>query len=498
MKLIKAVSVIALVAMQGLCAQDIFEQRSIAVIGTGYVGLISGAGLAHFGHDVVCVDIDAHKIARLQDGEIPIFEPGISELVHETVQAKKLRFSSEIGKEIEQASIIIIAVGTPMGSNGQADLSALQAVARTISRHLNSYKVICIKSTVPVGTNQWLKKLLEESVGNAQLFDVVSNPEFLREGSALADFLHKNPIILGSDSEQALAIMANMYQPLTHNGTLMIKADFATSETIKYAWNTFSATRIGFVNELAHFCDAVGADIATVILGMSLSENMLPTHVLRPGPGMGGSCLPKDTRAFVEMAQLYNVDLSIVRAIIASNEKQIGLIVERLKKMVAGSFAGKKIAVLGLSFKANTDDIRYSPAIGAIASLVQDGADVVAYDPQAMEHMRKIFPQISYVASAYDAVHGADAILLLTEWSEFKELSLTRVAQLMNNRIIMDARNLWDPAQLRECGFVYENLGRRDPIINKPTASVAKRSRTLSPEEAEWKAILAECDAIIC
>ncbi|MGE0009507.1 MAG: UDP-glucose/GDP-mannose dehydrogenase family protein [Candidatus Babeliales bacterium] len=442
-----------------------FEPQNIAVIGTGYVGLITGAGLADFNHHVVCADIDQEKIKLLMNGVIPIFEPGVDELVAKNVALGSLNFTSDVGSAVEKADIIIIAVGTPMGDNGHADLTALKAVVKTIADHLNGYKIIVTKSTVPIGTYRLVYSMIEKAKPDAQ-FSVISNPEFLREGSAIRDFFQCNPIVLGGYDQNALNKMKNIYQPLINKGTNLIMTDPSSSETIKYAWNAFSATRIMYVNELAHVCNAVGANIFEVVKGLSFSEDLLPTSMLRPGPGLGGSCLPKDTNALVAMAQLYGVDLKIVTAVIAANERHKNLIVEQLYPFFHRKMAGRTVAILGLSFKANTDDIRYSAAITAIERLTADDVFIKAYDPQAMENMKRLYPNIMYCQSLEEAVAQADAILLLTEWDEFKNADLVKIKELMTKQtmyhkpVVVDPRNLWNPSELKALGFDYANLGR--------------------------------------
>jgi len=433
--------------------------QHVAVIGTGYVGLVSGVGLANIGHSVTCVDIDQEKINLLNQGHVPIYEPNVQELMIKNLEAKRLSFSSNIDQALQAADIVIIAVGTPMDENGDANLSALMSVVASITKNLTGYKIICTKSTVPTGTNKKLKTLLQQNVKTGGSFDVVSNPEFLREGSALEDFFHNNPIVLGSDSETALDIMEKLYQPLTDNGTALIRTNLISAETIKYAWNSYSTIKIAYVNQLSHLCNATGSDIATVVKGMSFSEKLLPIYKVKPGPGFGGSCLPKDTAAIIARSKGLGVDLSIVLAAREANESHKKHILRDFYQLLDGSVANKKIAILGLSFKANTDDIRYSPAIDFIKTLAADNALIYAYDPQAMNNMRKLFPDIHYCTSADEALHGADAVLLLTEWNEFKQLDLEHVASLVAHRTIMDTRNLWNPAELKRLGFNFANLG---------------------------------------
>lgn len=438
----------------------LIKSKRVMVAGTGYVGLISGGGLAEIGHQVTCVDIDQQKIEKLNQGIIPIYEPGVEEIVKKNLQLGRLVFSGDIPAAIIDAEIIIIAVGTPMADDGKADLRALKAVLSTIGQYLDEYKVICIKSTVPVGTNVYAKQFLQDAVGDVP-FDVISNPEFLREGSALADFFTCNPIVVGSDSQRALDIFHELYNPLIQQGTPFIQTDFATAELIKYAWNGYSATKISYVNELCHLCNAAGADVDTVVLGMSYGEHLLPIGTVRPGPGIGGSCLPKDTNALVAMADNFGIDFSIVKTVIDSIASQKQKVVKKIYELLENNIEGKTVAVLGLSFKRNTDDIRYSPGIDVLSALLQGGALVKAYDPAAMNNMKNILPDVQYCGSAYEAIADADALVLLTDWDEFKTLDLERVAKLMKNKNIFDGRNMWSPRELKGLGFTFANLGRQ-------------------------------------
>ncbi len=444
-----------------LHSQQNIEYKQVTVIGSGYVGLVTGAGLAELGHTVICADINKEKIEQLQQGNVPFFEPGLQEIITRNINCKRLLFTFNIASAIQDSNIIIIAVGTPMGTHGKADLSALKAVVKVIGENVNGYKVICTKSTVPIGTNKLVQSLLEECTSDQVKFDVVSNPEFLREGSALEDFMKKNPIVIGSNSKQALSIIKDLYRPLCEKGILLITTDFTTAETIKYAWNAFSATRIAYINELAQLCNAVGANIFTVITGMSFSDQLLPTHAIKPGPGIGGSCLPKDTRALIAIGESVGVDLSIVKAVVQADLKQRQKITEYLYNLLDNAVQGKTVAVLGLSFKANTDDVRYSPAIFIMNKLLRDGAYVKAYDPQAMKNMENIIPDVQYCKTLEQAIKGTDAILILTDWDEFKNINLAWVSNLVNKRIVVDARNIWNPKTLMDLGFQFTNLGRK-------------------------------------
>lgn len=432
----------------------------VAIIGTGYVGIVSGSSLAELGHNVTCADIDQEKINQLNQGIMPLFEPGIKELVEKNINDKRLHFSSDLDTTISGADIVIIAVGTPMSDDGDADLSALMSVVKSIAKNLKSYKIICTKSTVPIGTNKKLKQMLCEMSNASDSFDVVSNPEFLREGSALQDFLFNNPIVIGSDSEKALAVMEHLYKPLVDNGTTLIKTNnFANAETIKYAWNAYSAIKILYVDQLSRLCSAVDANIETVTEGMSFSEKLLPIHCVKPGPGIGGSCLPKDTAALIAMSKKLDVEMSIVAEARRVNENHRIAIINDFENMLNDAIDGKKIAILGLSFKANTDDVRYSAAIDISRELLSRGACIYAYDPQAMNNMKKLIPEIHYCSSAAEALMSADALLLLTDWDEFKNLDLSHVAKIMAHPILMDTRNMFDPKELKRLNFNFKNLG---------------------------------------
>lgn len=434
--------------------------KHIAIIGTGYVGLISGAGLAACGHQVTCVDIIEAKIEKLRQGIMPIYEPGLQDIVTKQIEQGRLHFTTNGPHAIAQADVIIIAVGTPMSDDGTADLRALSAVAKTIGTHLDGFTVVCTKSTVPIGTHTLVEELIEQYNTSKQPFAIVSNPEFLREGAALTDFFERNLIVVGSNSIRAHEVMQVVYQPIIDNGADFIVTNPASAEIIKYAWNTFLGARIAFINELADLCNHAHADIFQVIHGMSLGEKVYPTSRLRPGPGVGGSCLPKDTQALVCKAEQLGVDLHMVKAFISSNEKQKLNVVKHIYDLVDGSIVGKNVAILGLAFKANTDDIRYSTAIPVIEKLLADGAIVKAYDPAAMDNMKELFPEAHYCSSVSEAITDADVVAVITEWEEFKQLDLSLMAQTVRCRNVFDGRNIWDPQELQTYGFNYINLGR--------------------------------------
>ncbi len=431
----------------------------IAILGTGYVGLITGACFAEFGHEVMCADTDSAKINLLQKNSMPIYEPGLKELVSRNVERGLLRFTTDIHQAIAEADGIFIAVGTPMDSNGCADLSALSNAFSMIIPHLDHYKIICIKSTVPIGTGESLVQLLEESRVDKANYDLVSNPEFLREGSAIGDFMNPDRIIVGAYSENARDWMRNVYAPLLEKNVPCIFTSIASAETIKYASNAFLATKLSFINEIANLCDQTGADVFDVAQGMGL-DNRIGQAFLKPGPGFGGSCFPKDCHALEGLGKKFGIHLNVVTAALTANEEQKKKPVEKLRMLLPGPLHQKTVALLGLAFKSNTDDVRYSPAITTIEVLLQEGARIKAYDPVAIENMRKLFPDIIYVQSIYEAVSGADAIIIMTEWDEFKYIDLGVLAKLVKEKVIVDARNLLDPQELKKFGFSYAMIGR--------------------------------------
>ncbi len=432
--------------------------RSICIVGTGYVGLVSGAGLADFGNRVLCVDIDQDKIEILQNGGIPIYEPGLEDLVERNVSAGRLAFSTDVAKAMAESEVIFIAVGTPMGEDGAADLRAVRAVAREIATNLTTYKVICTKSTVPVGTGRELKELIR-SVRPDGEFDVISNPEFLREGSAVKDFLIPDRVVIGVESERAREVMRQVYRPLFINETPMVITNVPTAETIKYASNAFLAVKISFVNELANLADVVGADVHTIARAMGLDGRISPKF-LHPGPGYGGSCFPKDTEALVKTGQHHGVDFSVVAAAISANHHQRDVIVSKVKELLP-DLPGKRIAILGLAFKANTDDVRDAPAIEIIEALREAGAEIVAYDPIAAENMKKYhFPDLVTVDSALVACDQAHLMVILTEWNELRGMDLGTLREHMAEPRVVDARNILSIEELKRLGFQYRNVGR--------------------------------------
>lgn len=432
--------------------------QHVAIIGTGYVGLVVGACLADMGNTVICVDKDARKIELLNEGKIPIYEPGLKELVATTTVRGTLSFTSDLEEAIHKSEIIIIAVGTPMNEKGLADLTDIESVAKSIGEHLNSYKVIVTKSTVPIGTGKLIHKIVEEASHGLYPFDIVSNPEFLREGSSIKDFMEPHRIVVGVESEKANEIINRLYQPLTAKGVPLLHTSIVTAETIKYASNSFLAVKISFINEISNLCDITGADVTLVSKGMGL-DHRIGKDFLNPGPGFGGSCFPKDIQALLHKGESEGITLKLLKAALEANDEQRIRIVAKLSTLLDGEFEGKKIAILGLAFKANTDDIRCSPAQAIIGLLLENNANVTAYDPVAMEHMKKLYPEIEYASTLYDAIEGADAILVLTEWNEFKTMDLNRIKTMVKQPFIVDARNILNTRKLHELGFTFLNVG---------------------------------------
>ncbi len=433
------------------------QSRIIGVLGTGYVGLVLGACLADFGHEVICADIDKEKIKMLSQGDIPIYEPGLKEIVDRAKKRRTLSFSDDPEAVVRDCQVIFIAVGTPMSDDGKADLSAIKAVAKMIGKNLNGYKVICTKSTVPIGTGKEIKEIIKEGSSGGE-FDIVSNPEFLKEGAAVNDFLYPDRVVIGTESEKALRIMNEIYAPLASNNTPFLYTDVTTAETIKYASNSFLAVKISFINEIAHLCDMTGADVKTVAKGMGL-DSRIGQKFLNPGPGFGGSCFPKDAQALLHRARSCSIELKIVKAALEANEDQKKRIFKKLSHLLDYNLHKKTIAILGLAFKANTDDVRHSPATTLIEHLREHDVIIKAYDPVAMENMKKVIPDIMYAHSIEEALTDADAVVILTEWDEFKALDLERVAALMNKPVLLDARNIINTQKLARLGFSFENIG---------------------------------------
>ena len=430
----------------------------ITIIGAGYVGLVTGACFSEFGVFVTCIDKDKNKIESLKNGVIPFYEPGLEDIVKRNFKQDRLKFSTDIGKAVEESLVIFIAVGTPPRGDGSADLSYVDDVAMEIANHIKSYKVIVTKSTVPVGTGERIRKIISRHLKEEIDFDIVSNPEFLREGAAIEDFMRPNRIVIGARSQQAVAIMKDLYRPLYLIETPFVITNIETAELIKYASNSFLATKISFINEIANLCEKVGADVNVVAKGMGLDGRIGPKF-LHAGPGFGGSCFPKDTKALLKLASEHNVELGIVNAAIKANENQIAWTTEKIKN-VFNDIKDRTIAILGLSFKPNTDDIREAPAISIIQSLLNASANIRAYDPVAMNNTKAILPDITYCNDAYDACEGADAVVIVTEWNQFRNLEMERVKQLLKQPYFFDLRNIYDPQKMQAVGFRYYSVGR--------------------------------------
>ncbi len=434
--------------------------KNITVIGTGYVGLVSGAGLADFGNQVVCADIDESKIRSLNEGIIPIFEPGLKEVVDRNVQNNRLSFTNNISEAIRDSEVIFIGVGTPEGKNNEADLSAVFSVAEIIGNNLNSYKIICTKSTVPIGTGEKIISIINKSKNSDIKFDYVSNPEFLREGAAVQDFLRPNRVVLGVTNDNALQIMRDVYRPLFINETPIVSTNVPTAETIKYASNAFLALKISYINEIANLCEAVNADVHIVAKAMG-NDGRISPKFLHPGPGYGGSCFPKDTKALLSLSKKLNEPMNTISAAIATNDRQKERMTDKLFNLLGNEVKGKTISVLGLSFKQMTDDVRESASIDLIHSILDRDGIVKAYDPVAADNMEKHFPNIEYCTSWQAAVKDTDAVAIMTEWLEFRGLDLSELKSLMKSPFLLDTRNILSIRNLKELGFIFDNVGRK-------------------------------------
>ncbi|MEK6336345.1 MAG: UDP-glucose/GDP-mannose dehydrogenase family protein [Acidobacteriota bacterium] len=430
----------------------------IAVIGSGYVGLVTGACFAEFGVDVTCVDVDAEKISRLSRGESTIYEPGLAQLVQKNLQAGRLRFTTDVASASNQALVIFLAVGTPPAADGSADLTYVENAARTVAQHMDSYKVVATKSTVPVGTGKRLAALIRQHQPKPVEFSVVSNPEFLREGAAITDFMRPDRVVIGGSDEQGIAIMRDLYRPLYLIETPFVITSLEGAELIKYAANAFLATKISFINEIANLCEKVGCDVHEVARAIGM-DRRIGSKFLHPGPGFGGSCFPKDTLALSFIAQQFSSPTRIVDAVIEVNRQQRLAMIPKIESLV-GELSGKRIAVLGLAFKPETDDMRDAPSVEIIRGLVERGASVSAYDPVAREEAQKVLPQIEYADDEYAAAKGADVLVFMTEWNQFRALDMDRIRGLMKVPRIADLRNIYEPADLREMGFQYAGVGR--------------------------------------
>jgi len=431
----------------------------ICVVGSGYVGLVTGACLADFGMTVTGVDKDASKIAALERGVIPIYEPGLEEIVEKNVKAGRLKFTTDLAPAIREAKAVFIAVGTPPLPDGRADLSFVRQVAEAIGENLNGYKVVITKSTVPVGTGQMVEKVIREKSGGSHDFAVVSNPEFLREGCALEDFYRPDRVVIGARTQRAVDVMLEIYAPLKAAGVPFVIANIESSEMIKYASNGFLATKITFVNEIAELCERVGADVETVARGMGL-DNRINPRFLHPGPGFGGSCFPKDTLAVAQIAEEHGMRFELIDAVLSANDRIKRRMIPKVETAFGG-LGGRTVAVLGLAFKGDTDDMRESPAIPIVHGLVAAGATVRAYDPAAMEQARPLLPaSVVYCRDAYEAARGADGMVIATEWNPFRALELDRLKALLKRPLLVDLRNLYEPDRVAAAGFRYVSVGR--------------------------------------
>ena len=431
----------------------------VTMVGTGYVGLVSGACFSEFGHDVICIDRESSKIEQLARGEIPIYEPGLDELVERNVQYNRLSFSTDLKAAVQGSDAVFIAVGTPTRrGDGHADLQYVYGAAEEVASALNGYTVVVTKSTVPVGTGREVSRIIKKVRPDAD-FDIASNPEFLREGSAIEDFLRPNRVVVGIETDRARAIMRELYRPLFLSETPVMFTTLETSELIKYAANAFLATKITFINEIADLCEKVGANVQMVARGIGLDQR-IGSKFLHPGPGFGGSCFPKDTLALLRIAELAKSDVSIVRAVVDKNNQRKREMHERIIGACGGSVDGKTIALLGLTFKPNTDDMRDSPSLDIVSGLQAAGARIRAYDPEGMDEAAKLMSDVTFCPDAYTAMEGADAFAIVTEWNAFRALDLRRAAALLKSKTMIDLRNIYDPSEVTSAGFVYHSIGR--------------------------------------
>jgi len=431
----------------------------ISVIGTGYVGLVTGACFAEFGNYVTCVDKDGRKIEMLSAGEMPIFEPGLETLVVKNMKEGRLRFTTDIADAVDKALVIFLAVGTPSSTDGSADLSQIEEVARQIAMALNGYKVIVTKSTVPVGAAAQIKTIIEENKRGPHRFSVAANPEFLREGAAISDFLRPDRVVIGCTDEEAIAILKDLFRPLYLIDAPFVITSPKSAEMIKYAANAFLAAKVSFINEIANLCELLGADVADVAKGMGLDRRIGP-EFLHPGPGFGGSCFPKDVRALSALARGAGYDMQIIKAVLGVNELQKAGSVGRIKRLIP-DLAGKTVAVLGLSFKPNTDDMREAPSVAMIAGLQAEGARIKAYDPAAMGAARTILTDVEYCDDEYAAAESSHVLVVMTEWNQFRSLDLQRLKQVMREPNLIDLRNIYEPEKVKAAGFRFVSVGRR-------------------------------------
>lgn len=436
---------------------------NIAIIGTGYVGLVSGTCLSDFGHAVTCIDIDKTKIEKIEKGEIPIYEPGLEDLVKRNIEKGRLKFATNYSS-VGEADVVFIAVGTPSSrrGDGYADLTYVYGAAKEVAKNLQGYTVIVDKSTVPVGTARQVSRIIKEENPSAD-FDVASNPEFLREGAALNDFMKPDRVIIGINSERAEKVMREVYKPLYLLETPFVFTTPESAEITKYASNAFLAIKISFINEVANLCEEIGADVQSVAQGIGL-DNRIGKKFLHAGPGYGGSCFPKDTKAYMRTCQEHNVSSRIVEAVIEVNASQKARMIQKIKKALGEEISGRKVAVLGLAFKPETDDMRESPAITILSALSEKGVNIRAHDPQAMNEAKKELPMLKYCADPYEACNGADCVVLMTEWNEYRALDLEKIKSLLKSPVFVDLRNVYLPKQMKEAGFKYYSVGRA--IVN--------------------------------
>ena len=450
----------------------------IAMVGTGYVGLVSGACIADFGHTVTCVDTDSIKISALNKGEIPIYEPGLAEIVQSNVRQGRLSFTTELSETLGEADAVFIAVGTPSRrGDGHADLSYVYAATREIALALKRFTVVITKSTVPVGTGDEIERIIRELRRDIDIA-VVSNPEFLREGAAIHDFKHPDRIVVGTHDERAKAVLAEIYRPLYLNRAPIMYTGRRTAELIKYAANAFLATKITFINEVADLCEKVGADVQEVARGIGL-DNRIGPKFLHAGPGFGGSCFPKDVRAVIKTAQDHNVPMRILEAVETVNDARKRAMARKVSSAFAGVLRGKTVAILGLTFKPNTDDVREAPSLALITALQDMGAQVRAYDPVGMESAKQVLTEVTYCRDPYDCVEEADAVVIVTEWEQFRALDLERVRDLMACPVMVDLRNVYSPEDMKKYGFAYTSVGRlpTQQPINLVDAPIPIRAR---------------------
>lgn len=439
----------------------------ISVIGTGYVGLVAGTCLAEMGNDVICVDKDQAKLEQLRQGIVPIYEPGLEELIKANVSENRLRFTDDLDSAVKESLVVFIAVGTPQGEDGSADLSAVYAVAKSIAQSMNNYKVIVDKSTVPIGTAQKVTKIISENTTCE--FDVVSNPEFLKQGAAVDDFLRPDRVVIGSNSPKATEIMQEIYSPFLRTGNPVIVMDVKSAEMTKYAANSFLATKISFINEIANLCEKVGADVEQVRIGMSTDRRIGP-QFLFPGLGYGGSCFPKDVKALIKIAQENSCNSAILESADTVNKNQRLLFLDKIISRFGGNISGKKFAIWGLAFKPRTNDMREAPAITIINELVAKGAIVSAYDPKAMDTAKFEFGnKIEYAKNSYETLEGAEALIILTEWNEFRRPDFDKIKSMLKNPVIFDGRNQHDPQRMEQRGIEYHCVGKiaNKTLINK-------------------------------